>query len=151
MTGLKWLKLNKTSIDWIPEQLGNLKNMESLSFAKNNLITLHGEISQMPSLKYLNCKNNRIKNSGIPNDLFKSKDLLILDLSYNQLKEIPPDLDQMKNLQVLNLCHNQIESIPNQLFINLTELVILDLSDNKLGKFYKLGGSEVNSDELNNN
>ena len=132
MTGLKWLKLNKTSIDWIPEQLGNLKNMESLSFAKNNLITLHGEISQMPSLKYLNCKNNRIKNSGIPNDLFKSKDLLILDLSYNQLKEVPPDLDQMKNLQVLNLCHNQIETIPNQLFINLTELVILDLSDNKL-------------------
>lgn len=133
MTGLKWLKLNNTSIDWIPEQLGNLKNMESLSFAKNNLITLHGELSQMPSLKYLNCKSNRLKNSGIPSDLFKSKDLVILDLSYNQLKEIPPELDQMHGLQVLNLCHNQIESIPNQLFVNITELVMLDLSDNKLG------------------
>jgi Leucine-rich repeat (LRR) protein len=134
MTGLKWLKLNNTSIDWIPEQLGNLKNMESLSFAKNNLITLHGELSQMPSLKYLNCKSNRLKNSGIPADLFKSKELVILDLSYNQLKEIPPELDQMHGLQVLNLCHNQIESIPNQLFVNITELVMLDLSDNKLGK-----------------
>ncbi|XP_060116629.1 protein flightless-1 homolog [Heteronotia binoei] len=33
---------------------------------------------------------------------------------------------------VLNLKHNSIDSIPNQLFINLTDLLYLDLSDNKL-------------------
>lgn len=54
------------------------------------------------------------------------------DLSYNQLTECPRELENAKNMLVLNLGHNSIDTIPNQLFINLTDLLYLDLSDNKL-------------------
>lgn len=135
MTGLKWIRLNKTNIDWIPEELGNLTQLETLSLARNNLVTLHGEISTMSSLHYLNCRYNRIKNSGIPNNTFKSlSELTVVDLSHNQLKEIPPELESNKRLLVLNLSHNQIDSVPTQLFVNLTELIFLDLSNNEIGK-----------------
>ncbi|RWS11681.1 protein flightless-1-like protein [Dinothrombium tinctorium] len=132
MTGLRWLKLNQTHIDWVPEQLANLNKLESLSFVRNNLMTLHGEIAAMPSLRYLNCRYNCLKNSGIPPQLFKLDELLILDLSHNQLKEVPSELEQAKSLRVLNLSNNEIESIPNHLFVHLTDLLYLDLSNNKL-------------------
>lgn len=54
------------------------------------------------------------------------------DLSYNQLSEVPRDLENSRNMLVLNLSHNTMEAIPNQLFINLTDLLYLDLGDNKL-------------------
>ena len=54
------------------------------------------------------------------------------DLSFNQLTEVPRDLENSRNMLVLNLSHNAMEAIPNQLFINLTDLLYLDLGDNKL-------------------
>ncbi|MGH0138021.1 UNVERIFIED_CONTAM: hypothetical protein FKN15_027002 [Acipenser sinensis] len=78
---------------------------EHLSVSHNSLTTLHGELSSLPCLR---------------------------DLSYNQLTEIPRDLENSKTMLVLNLSHNGIDNIPNQLFINLTDLLYLDLSDNKL-------------------
>ncbi|RWS26348.1 hypothetical protein B4U80_01102 [Leptotrombidium deliense] len=132
MSGLRWLKLNKTSIDWIPEELGSLSKLESLSFARNNLMTLKGEIAAMPSLRYLNCRFNCLKSTGIPPRIFQLDELLILDLSHNQLREVPPELEEAKCLRVLNLSHNEIDSIPNHLFVHLVDLLFLDLSDNRL-------------------
>lgn len=83
-------------------------------------------------LRVLNARHNKIKNSGIPNDLHNLEDLTVLDLSYNELTEVPSNLEEAKTLLVLNLGNNRITSIPNQLFINLTDLVYLDLSSNKL-------------------
>lgn len=134
MTGLKWLKLNRTNIDWVPEEMVALTQLESLSFARNNLVTLHGEIPQMNKLRYFNCRYNNLKNSGIPAKLVNNEELLVIDLSHNQLKEVPDELEQSKKLLVLNLSHNMIEVIPAQLFVNLCDLIFLDLSDNQLGE-----------------
>lgn len=112
--------------------------LESLSFIRNNLVTLHGEVLGMPCLRYLNCRRNKLNNGGVPSNLFKLEELLVLDFSHNQLKMVPPELEQTTSLLVLNLSHNEIESIPNQLFINLSELICLDLSHNKLGKLVYL-------------
>jgi Leucine-rich repeat (LRR) protein len=57
---------------------------------------------------------------------------LIKDLSYNELTEVPTNLEEAKSVLVLNLSNNSISTIPNYLFINLTDLVYLDLSSNKL-------------------
>ncbi len=133
MRGLRWLKLNRTQMDWIPEELANLQKLETLSLVRNNLVTLHGELSSLPCLRYLNCRHNNIKNCGIPSEILRLDELLVLDLSHNQFKEVPNDLEQSKGLLVLNLSHNYIQTIPNQLFVNLTDLLYLDLSHNKLG------------------
>jgi Leucine-rich repeat (LRR) protein len=53
-------------------------------------------------------------------------------LSYNELTSVPQNLEDCKSMLVLNLGHNQITTVSGHLFINLTDLVFLDLSSNKL-------------------
>uniref|UniRef100_A0A8D2B1W5 Protein flightless-1 homolog n=1 Tax=Sciurus vulgaris TaxID=55149 RepID=A0A8D2B1W5_SCIVU len=132
MTSLRWLKLNRTGLCYLPEELAALQKLEHLSVSHNNLTTLHGELSSLPSLRAIVARANSLKNSGVPDDIFKLDDLSVLDLSYNQLTECPRELENAKNMLVLNLSHNSIDTIPNQLFINLTDLLYLDLSENHL-------------------
>lgn len=120
-------------MDWVPAQVADLSNVQSLSFARNNLITMHGELSRLQKLRYLNCRYNQLNDTALPNDFFeRNTDLLVVDMSHNQLKEIPEHLECSRKLMVLNVSHNVIECIPMQLFVNLTQLVFLDLSNNRL-------------------
>lgn len=132
MTGLQWLRLDKTNLSEIPEELGKLMKLENLSLKKNNLEKLFGELTELKCLRSLNIRNNNVKSSGIPNELFNLEELTTLDLSHNRLKTVPEGLDRAKSLLVLNLSHNKIESIPPSLFIQLTDLLFLDLSHNEL-------------------
>ncbi|XP_041979450.1 protein flightless-1 [Aricia agestis] len=132
MTGLQWLRLDKTNLDCVPEELGKLMKLENLSLKKNNLEKLFGELTELKCLRSLNVRHNKVKSSGIPAELFKLEELTTLDLSHNKLKEVPEGLEKAKSLLVLNLSHNKIESIPPTLFVQLTDLLFLDLSNNLL-------------------
>ncbi|CAH2096019.1 unnamed protein product [Euphydryas editha] len=132
MTGLQWLRLDKTNLEEIPEELGKLMKLENLSLKKNNLEKLFGELTELKCLRSLNVRHNKVKSSGIPAELFRLEELTTLDLSHNRLKEVPEGLDKAKSLLVLNLSNNKIESIPPTLFVQLTDLLFLDLSNNLL-------------------
>ncbi|XP_013412224.1 protein flightless-1 homolog isoform X3 [Lingula anatina] len=132
MIGLRWLYVNDSNLDKLPDELSNLNKLEHISLVRNNLVSIHGELSDLPCLRVINCRYNNLRNTGIPTDIFSLEDLSTLDFSHNQLKEVPADLELAKGLLVLNLSHNKIESIPSPLFINLTDIVHLDLSDNQL-------------------
>lgn len=44
----------------------------------NSLRDIHPDVCQLPNLRILNCRNNRLKNDGIPGDLFQLDDLSVL-------------------------------------------------------------------------
>ncbi|KAL1488438.1 hypothetical protein ABEB36_014910 [Hypothenemus hampei] len=132
MTGVQWLKLDRTNLTEIPKEMGNLMKLEHLSLTRNNLEKLYGELTELNCLRTLNLRHNKVKSSGIPSELFYLEELSTLDLSHNNLKEVPEGLDKAKSLLVLNLSNNSIDHIPNSLFINLTDLLFLDLSNNNL-------------------
>lgn len=132
MTGLQWLRLDKTNLSDIPEELGKLMKLENLSLKKNGLEKLFGELTELKCLRSLNVRHNKVKSSGIPAELFRLEELTTLDLSHNRLKEVPEGLEKAKSLLVLNLSYNKIESIPPTLFVQLTDLLFLDLSHNML-------------------
>ncbi|CAH0380666.1 unnamed protein product [Bemisia tabaci] len=132
MTGVQWLKLNRSNIEQIPEELGKLIKLEHLSLIRNDLEKLYGELTELSCLRTLNLRHNKIKSSGVPADLFKLEELTTLDLSHNNLKEVPDGLDDARALLVLNLSNNSINAIPNSLFMHLTDLLFLDLSNNNL-------------------
>ncbi|GLV41932.1 flightless I [Carabus blaptoides fortunei] len=132
MTGVQWLKLDRTNLTEIPKEMGKLLKLEHLSLTRNKLERLYGELTELGCLRTLNLRHNKVKNSGIPAELFQLEELTTLDLSHNNLKEVPDGLDKARSLLVLNLSNNHIDSIPNTLFINLTDLLFLDLSNNNL-------------------
>ena len=68
---------------------------------------LFGELTELSCLRSLNIRNNKIKSSGIPSELFCLEDLTTLDLSRNNLKEVPEGLERARSLLVLNLSNNQ--------------------------------------------
>ncbi|XP_046745055.1 protein flightless-1 [Diprion similis] len=132
MTGIQWLKLDKTNLTEIPEEMGKLLKLEHLSLVKNKLERLYGELTELGCLRTLNIRHNNVKSSGIPMELFHLEELTTLDLSHNNLKEVPEGLERARSLLNLNLSHNHIEAIPNTLFIHLTDLLFLDVSNNQL-------------------
>lgn len=107
MSGVQWLKLDRTGIDTIPEEMGRLMKLEHLSMKNNQLEKLYGELTDLTCLRSLNMRRNNIKSSGIPNELFDLEELTTLDLSHNKLKEVPEGLEKAKSLLVLNLSNNQ--------------------------------------------
>ncbi|KAG5672883.1 hypothetical protein PVAND_002971 [Polypedilum vanderplanki] len=132
MSGLQYLKLDRTDLKEIPEELANLGKLEQLSLKNNSLEKLYGELTTLSNLRSLNIRKNNIKTSGVPHELFNLYELTTLDLSHNKLKDIPDGLEKAKQLLVLNLSNNQLLTIPPGLFINLTDLLFLDLSNNYL-------------------
>ncbi|XP_064595508.1 protein flightless-1 homolog isoform X2 [Liolophura sinensis] len=132
MTGLRWLRLNNTDLEQMPKELANLKKLEHLSIVHNNIKNLGQDLGNLPLLHVINCRDNKLVNSGIPSNIFSLEDLLVIDFSHNNIKEIPIELENARSILVLNLSHNNIENIPNPLFINLTDLIYLDLSHNKI-------------------
>ncbi len=134
MSSVQWLKLNNTKLNEIPEELGNLLKLvsifrlstfrtcnsshnhpintfqEHLSLKRNQLEKLHGELTELTSLRTLNVRQNNIKSSGVPPDLFQLEELTTLDFSRNNLKEVPEGLEKAHSLLVLNLSHNKYVS-----------------------------------------
>lgn len=106
MSGLQYLKLDKTEIKEIPEELGKLAKLEHLSLKNNGIEKLYGEITTLLNLRSLVMRNNQIKTSGVPNELFNLFELTTLDLSRNKLKEVPEGLEKAKSLLSLNLANN---------------------------------------------
>uniref|UniRef100_A0AC35TXC5 Protein flightless-1 n=1 Tax=Rhabditophanes sp. KR3021 TaxID=114890 RepID=A0AC35TXC5_9BILA len=132
MTQATWLKLNRAKLERVPDELSRMSNLEHLQMARNNLTNVHGELSDLPRLRSVIVRHNNIKVSGIPTDIFRMKDLTIIDFSHNQLKEVPANLEYAKCAIVLNLAKNNISNIPPMVFNNMLDLLHLDLSDNKL-------------------
>ncbi|XP_029638513.1 protein flightless-1 homolog isoform X1 [Octopus sinensis] len=132
MAGLRWLRLNRTSLTEVPEEINNLKKLEHLSVCRNQINELSLKLGELKSLRSLVFHHNKLSDSGIPDSVFSSQELTVVDLSHNNLVEVPEQLQNVKGLLVLNLSHNEIENIPNLLFVNLIELIYLDLSNNNL-------------------
>jgi Leucine-rich repeat (LRR) protein len=82
-------------------------SQEQLSLKDNNLTKIYGHLTDLGNLRVLNLRNNKLRASGIPTDLFSLEELTTLDLSHNDLKAIPDGLEKAKNLLVVNLSHNQ--------------------------------------------
>ena len=127
MSGLRWLRLNRTGLEMVPYEVSKLTKLvsnvtgpislkhnssfreegafrqrnnelkkilyilisnilliikiylqEHLSLVRNNLRDLHSDVGNLPNLRVVNCRYNKLKNSGIPANLFKLDDLSVL-------------------------------------------------------------------------
>jgi hypothetical protein len=101
--------------------------------------------SCLTSLQFLNLSSNSIVN--IQSNSFDSlNNLVVLDLSYNQITYIPPSLfyQKLPSLTTLWLKYNSLTEL-DIWFVFLKSINYLDLSYNKISKFVNTIGFSTNS------
>uniref|UniRef100_A0A914RCP2 Uncharacterized protein n=1 Tax=Parascaris equorum TaxID=6256 RepID=A0A914RCP2_PAREQ len=60
MTQMTWLKLNRASLDRVPDELSRLSNLEHLQMSRNTLTSVHGELSDLPRLRSVIVRHNQV-------------------------------------------------------------------------------------------
>lgn len=60
MTQMTWLKLNRAQLERVPDELSRLTNLEHLQMARNKLVNVHGELSDLPHLRSVIVRNNQV-------------------------------------------------------------------------------------------
>jgi Leucine-rich repeat (LRR) protein len=102
---LPWNNLNGV----IPNSIGNLQNLSSLSLSDNQLSSLPESFGELKNLSYLYLYNNQL--SSLPESFGELKNLSDLYLYNNQLSSLPESFGELKNLSDLNLSDNLFPSL----------------------------------------
>ncbi|KAH7532621.1 hypothetical protein FEM48_Zijuj04G0041100 [Ziziphus jujuba var. spinosa] len=155
LSRLTYLDLSSNFIEGsIPLGVWNLKNLVTLNLARNRLVgSIPWVVDQLTNLTSLTLNSNQI-NGSIPVEIGNLKNLIQLDLSDNNLTgPIPSTIGLLSSLEYLSLGLNhlvgpiplELENLSNlnRLYLSannltgrissrLTNLIELDLSDNKI-------------------
>ncbi|KAI1329359.1 RAM signaling pathway protein [Xylariaceae sp. FL0255] len=125
------IDLSRLNIHSLPDEVVDIiKNeLERLALSHNKLTTFPARFSECTSLRYLNVRNNYIKE--FPLALCELKSLEILDLGRNKIRVIPPEIVGMSSLKVLAVQKNRIEELPLCL-ADMTSLQAMKLDGNNI-------------------
>jgi len=145
LANLQSLNLNGTQISSLPPEIGLLTNLQSLNLYGTQLSSLPPEIGLLTNLQSLNLW--RTKLSILPSEIWQLTNLQSLSLSDTQLSSLPPEIGQLTNLQVLWLSSTPISSLPSEIW-QLTNLRWLDLSDTQLSNLPPKIGQLTNLESL---
>ena len=101
----------------------------NVSVETQNRTTLLETVVQLEQLLILDLSKNEL--SSLPPEFGNLQNLTLLYLSSNQLSSLPPEIVNLQNLTVLDLSSNQLSTLPPEI-VNLQNLTGLDLSSNQL-------------------
>lgn len=110
---IKHLKLDGWNLKTVPEEIFELKRLESLSLGSNQITNVPKIISELHSLKYLDLEYNKIGN--FPSSILNLPSLTYLNLDYNLFNHIPDSIIRLPSIEVLGLSYNLISSIPESI------------------------------------
>ncbi|KAH0617410.1 hypothetical protein JD844_015576 [Phrynosoma platyrhinos] len=116
-------------LDFIPREIGHLKNLTLPYLDSNNLKEVPVEIGLLTKLERLTLSNNSLMS--LPEEIGGLQRLRSLHLANNSLAEFPVVLCQLTNLVFLDATDNHISTIPD-LIHRLQKLETLLLLFNSL-------------------
>lgn len=117
----------KNQIKNIPDDIGNLINLEEFILDENQL-TILPKAMMLPKLRALSIRSNQIHL--IDDALCLCPALNVLDLAHNQLSTLPTHFGSLISLSHLDLSDNNLSSLPESLE-QLQKLTELKLSQNQ--------------------
>jgi len=130
--GIKVLRMNNNRLSVLPLSFINLQNVQTLQIEGNHFEFFPSIIFQLPRLKEVSMKKNRIQIIECSLDLVEGvKKLTSMDLSYNQLMVLPDEFCHLRSLEVCNLEYNQLGTLPAE-WKGMKALHIINLKGNRL-------------------
>uniref|UniRef100_A0A3B5M427 Wu:fc23c09 n=1 Tax=Xiphophorus couchianus TaxID=32473 RepID=A0A3B5M427_9TELE len=145
---LKRLYLDRNQLQSVPTDLP--VSLEELRLDNNLLETMsEAAWAQCPSLLVLSLSNNSLGNrSGSlpPGALSPLHNLCTLNLDYNQLASVPLELPL--SIKELYLRGNHLEQLSRGVFNGISQMLVLDLSANRLKSKGLLRDSLLNATHL---
>lgn len=135
LTALKSLKLERCGLKTVNLAYDHFTSLESLCLKENHLESLDNTFVKLVNLKTLDLSYNHFKFD--PNVFWGLEKLEKIYLAQVYLSESTSTVckeifSQLVNLKVLDLKRNQLTQLDPDMFINMTKLTKLDLSNNKL-------------------
>lgn len=143
LTKLLALNLSNNRLVSLPESMKNLSFLSNLDLRRNAFEELPHFFGNL-SLRSLNLSGNKISDISI---LGKCKELRVLDVSSNSLKELGPVFERENELRTLNLSNNFLKDISTLLPV-LGNLQRLNLNRNLISELPKSISSLVSLEEI---
>ncbi len=113
----------------LPDEIGELTEMENLLLDSNGLRSLPKSIGKLKKLRRLYAYHNKL--ATLPDSLCECTALEDLSLWSNELTEIPESIGKLSKLTELDVHGNQLTALPDSIG-DLKELDELDIHDNKI-------------------
>ncbi|KAN0047703.1 hypothetical protein ACTA71_002088 [Dictyostelium dimigraforme] len=126
---LTTLVLNGNYILTVPGEVLDLPKLKVLSINGNHLISLPSEISKLVSLEKLEIANNKI--TELCPEIANLPKLEELVISGNPLTKLPPNFSSLTSLEVLDASGCQLVRLPED-FSMMTKLLEVNLGNNKI-------------------
>ncbi|KAK3903870.1 RAM signaling pathway protein-domain-containing protein [Staphylotrichum tortipilum] len=125
------IDLSRKKIQTLPQEIVDIikDELERLALSHNYLQTFPARLSECTSLRYLNVRQNRIKE--FPLAFCDLKSLEILDLGRNMLQVLPPEIVKLSSLKVLSIPKNKITHLP-LCMADMPSLSVVKLEGNPL-------------------
>jgi Leucine-rich repeat (LRR) protein len=128
--GLIWLRylgLKWASVEALPEDIGNLRNLETLDVRGTRISELPTAtvLEKLQHLRTLNISDTKI--TELPKDIEKLQLLTTLDISGTNVTELPREIGKLRRLKTLNASGTKVRELPKEVE-NLEHLETLDIS-----------------------
>ncbi|EFX06393.1 cell morphogenesis protein [Grosmannia clavigera kw1407] len=125
------IDLSRKNIQRLPDEVVDIimNKLERLALSHNKLSAFPARFSECSSLRYLNVRENDIREFPLP--LCDLRSLEILDLGRNKLRVLPPEIVKLTSLKVFALQKNRIEELPLCL-ADMSSLQMIKLTGNPI-------------------
>src|SRR5690606_27169663 len=90
------LHVQGQNLEVLPQEIGQLINLEVLNLYENQFTSIPSEIGQLTNLISLRADENQL--TSIPSEIGQLNSLAYLDLEDNQITSLPPEIGQLANL-----------------------------------------------------
>jgi Leucine-rich repeat (LRR) protein len=127
-TNLSGLIINNNKFTSIPENIGQLSQLQKIEAANNMITSIPGSVADLSALFRLDLNNNNL--TSLP-DFGEMPALWDLQLSNNQIEKLPESFGSLIKLSSLYVGNNNISVLPSS-FEKLSRLRVLVLSGNNM-------------------
>lgn len=165
VVSLRKLNLESTNMEsGIPEMITMLSNLVDLNIRDNDILFLPDNIGDLTNLEKLNLKLNKLKyipksitklvnltdldlgvalRCEVPEYLFKLTTLRKLDIMRNNIKVLSDNVTKLVNLEKINLSMNRLTALPETFFFELGKLQEVNLEHNHFASRFAFGRVKI--------